>query len=204
MGKMIQFRRDTYKRGVDMCKVIKNIQGKSADEILRAYRKDDSIPIDLEALLLNLGISALPFDFSNIEHNNDVDEGDILGAVVANGDDAVILYRMDDSLNRQRFTIAHELAHCCLHSVDDNMPHVEFRWNVEEENEHEREANVFAGALLIPLHKLQEVYMNLPIPRSTILASKFAVSVNVMEARLNYLKISYYNKDGEAVVYANE
>lgn len=201
MGKIVQFGK--YKRGVKMCKVLKSIQGKTADEILRTYGENDSIPIDLEKLLLNIGISALPFDFSNIEDKSNINRGDMLGAVVADGDDAVIFYRMDDSLNRQRFTIAHELAHCCLHAVTDDNPHVEFRRS-EKEDEHEQEANIFAGSLLIPLNKLREIYMKLPVPRSTILASKFAVSTNVMEARLNHLKISYFDKDGNAVEYANE
>lgn len=76
--------------------------------------------------------------------------------------------------------------------------------NEQEKTEHEIEADIFAGKLLTPLEKLQEVYLNLAVPSSTTLARKFGVSVNVMEARLDYLKISYYNNKGQAIVYGDE
>ena len=204
MGKVIQFNRYIHKEGVNMCKVLKNIQGKTADEILREYGQDNSVPVNLNQLLLNIGISALPLDFTELETAIGSGQGDILGLVMAKGDKAAIFYKKDDTLNRQRFTIAHELAHCCLHSLADNEPHIELRWNEQEKDAHEKEADIFAGKLLIPLNKLREVYMGLTVPSSVTLASKFAVSINVMEARLNYLKISYFNKDGQAVVYGNE
>ena len=204
MGKVIQFNRYIRKEGVNMCKVLKDIQGKTADEILRTYGQDNSIPVNLNQLLLNIGISALPLDFTELETTIGSKQGDILGLVMSKGDKAAIFYKKDDTLNRQRFTIAHELAHCCLHSLVDNKPHIEFRMNEQEKDSREKEADIFAGKLLIPLNKLKEVYMGLAVPSSVTLASKFAVSINVMEARLNYLKISYFNKDGQAVLYGTE
>ena len=75
--------------------------------------------------------------------------------------------------------------------------------NDSQKDQHEKEADIFAGQLLVPLKRLQEVYLKLAVPSSITLASKFAVSVNVMEARLDYLKISYFNKDGQAIAYEN-
>ena len=43
--------------------------------------------------------------------------------------------------------------------------------------------------------------MALSLPAATRLAEKFAVSIKVMEARLNYLKISHYDSKGNAVIY---
>lgn len=185
-----------------MCKVLKNIQGKTAEEILRKYGQDSSVPINLNQLLINIGISALPLDFTELEKEIGSKKGDILGLVMTKGEKAAIFYKKDDTLNRQRFTIAHELAHCCIDKKE--YPHVEFRLNEQEKDESENRADTFAGELLIPLNRLREVYMNLAVPTSIILANKFAVPVNVMEARLNYLKVSYYDKDGKAVVYRNE
>lgn len=192
------------KRGVNMCKVLKNIQGKTADEILRKYGNDNSIPVDLNKLLTNIGISALPLDFTELEDLMEVEKGRVLGLVMSKGEKAAIFYRKDDSLNRQRFTIAHELAHCCLSNVQYEKPHVDLRLNDTEKDNDEIAADIFAGKLLIPLTKLKDVYLKLAVPSSITLASKFAVSVNVMEARLNYLKISYFDKDGKAVVYGND
>jgi Zn-dependent peptidase ImmA (M78 family) len=203
MGKIVKFSRHTYREGVNMCKVLKDIQGKTADMILKEYGQDDSIPVNLNQLLLNIGISALPLDFTDLEKEIDCPQGDILGLVLSKGEKAAIFYKKDDTLNRQRFTIAHELAHCCLHTVEYDKPHVEFRMNDSQKDQHEKEADIFAGQLLVPLKRLQEVYLKLAVPSSITLASKFAVSVNVMEARLDYLKISYFNKDGQAIAYEN-
>ena len=48
------------------------------------------------------------------------------------------------------------------------------------------------------------MYTDLTVPTSSALASSFVVSISVMEARLDYLKISYYNQDGQAVIYGND
>lgn len=204
MGKVITYNRCTHKRGVNMCKILKSIHGKTAEEILNEYGQDDSIPVNLNNLLLNIGLSALPFDFTEYEKMIHVPKGDVLGLVLAKGDNAAIFFKKDDSLNRQRFTIAHELAHCCLGFTNGNEPHIEFRLDEQDKDNREKEADIFAGELLIPLKKLQTVYLNLPVQDSVTLASKFAVSVNVMEARLNYLKVSHFDKNGQAIVYENE
>ena len=52
--------------------------------------------------------------------------------------------------------------------------------------------------------RLREIYINLAIPILITLANKFAVSTSMMEERLDYLKISYINKDGQTIVYENE
>lgn len=186
-----------------MCKVIKKIRNKSADEILNLYDQSNSVPVDLPKLLMRIGISALPYDFTELEQDAGREKGDILGFLLTKKDRAAIFFRADDSINRQRFTIAHELAHCCLHIDDYDRPHIEFRLTDEEKDQKEKDADIFAGKLLIPLNRLRKVYMDLPVPTSSALASRFAVSVSVMEARLNYLKISYYNQDGQAIVYGN-
>ncbi len=187
-----------------MCRVLKSIQGKTADMILKEYGQDGSIPVNLNQLLLNIGISALPMDFTDLEKEVNCQQGDILGLVLSKEEKAAIYYKKDDTLNRQRFTIAHELAHCCLHIVEYDKPHVEFRINDLQKDQHEKEADIFAGQLLIPLSKLHEVYLSLAVPSSITLASKFAVSINVMEARLDHLQISYFNKNGQAITYGNE
>lgn len=105
---------------------------------------------------------------------------------------------------KQTFTIAHELAHCCLHIKDYDRPHIEFRLADEEKDRKEKDADIFAGELLIPLKRLRKVYTDLTVPTSSALASSFVVSISVMEARLDYLKISYYNQDGQAVIYGND
>ena len=184
-----------------MCTVLKKIRNKSAIELLKEYGLDKTVPIDIEQLLRAIGISAIGKDFSELEKRLGKPKGSILGMLLSSGNNAAIFYRKDDSYNRRRFTIAHELAHALNHS--DNEPHIEYRMAEKEmeENPVERDANIVAGEILIPLPLLKREYLKLDIPSSTVLANIFKVSQNVMEARLKYLKIFYVNSEGEFITY---
>lgn len=198
---IIEFVKIKENRVILMCKILKRIHGKTAEELLNEYHTYDTVPIDLEELAKRIGISVLPMDFSTLEKK--LNRKDILGLVLTSGDNAAIFYRKTDSINRIRFTIAHELAHCCYLDPATKEPHIEYRIDENDKDEFEKQMDIFAGELLIPLNKLKEIYMSLSLPSSKALAEKFGVSIKVMEARLNYLKISYYNNEGEAIFYGN-
>lgn len=90
-----------------------------------------------------------------------------------------------DPLNRQTFTIAHELGHWILHrdyflAHPDRYPVLARFQRVDRSNPFEQEANKFAANLLVPRRLLAPV-KNAPI---TALASIFAVSREMMEIRL--------------------
>ncbi len=79
--------------------------------------------------------------------------GDISGQIIKNhaDDGFVISVNANHSINRQRFTTAHELGHFFLHRmyigdglVDDPL----YRSTLS--NQQETEANVFAGEILMP------------------------------------------------------
>lgn len=190
------------KAGKNMCTVLEKIRNRTPNEILEQYDLDKVAPIDIGYLLQQLKISAIGKDFSELEKAKKVEPGSILGALLSSGNNAAIFFRESDSYNRQRFTIAHELAHAMLHT--DAFPHIEYRMNRQEieNNPLEKKANILAGQLLIPFDLLKKEYMQLFVPSSRSLAKIFEVSTNVMEARLDYLKISYYNSQGMAIVYA--
>lgn len=201
MNNIIYFRKFTKEKGgVIMCPPIDRVYGKTPMELLKEYGDANHVPIDLTNLLKNIGISALPMDFTDLERS--LNKGHILGLVLKDSKNAVIYYSSNDSINRQRFTIAHELGHICSHLIPNSNDYPYIDWRIEEESETNREkaANIFAGELLIPLPKLKEVYMSMTFPFSADLAKQFGISINVMEKRLNYLKISYYDREGQAVV----
>ncbi len=205
MNKIIKFKSySTEKGGIHMCVPINKIYGKSALQVLEEFGGTNDIPIDLSALLGRIGISALPMDFSDLEQK--LNKGHILGLVLTTKENAVIYYSIKDTLNRQRFTIAHELGHICHHLKPDTNDYPYIDWRIEEEatNDQEQIANIFAGELLIPLHRLKEIYLSMKFPSSKDLANIFGTSINVMEERLNYLQVSYYNKYGRAVVNTYE
>lgn len=178
-----------------MCKPISEIRNKSAQELLELCGQTDRVPVDLRALLSKLNISCIARDFSEIEaieKNKGKDVSPILGALVTNGNNAVIFIRDKDQENghRYRFTIAHELAHACLGHFSIGKASVHLRRENDSEDGQEFDANVFAGQLLIPKKSLDKKLAEILFPSVAVLADIFAVSQNVMKARLEHLEIS--------------
>lgn len=98
---------------------------------------------------------------------------------------AKLFVNAEDLIQRQTFTIAHELGHWILHrDYFNNHPE---RYSIlprfqktERSNPFEQEANMFAANLLVPRRLLSPV-KNAPVAE---LASIFAVSREMMEIRL--------------------
>lgn len=185
-----------------MCVTLKAIKGKTPQELLNEYNIDINPPVDIAELLNKIGISTIAQDFSEIEEMMHKEKGSILGAAFSNGDDLAIFYKKSDTIHRKKFTIAHELAHCCMHCPKDESSHIEFR--VEpflhemsiDELRKEKEANIFAGKILIPVESLQTQYDKMLVPSLSNLAKIFDVSTSVMAARLDYLDLPYF-KDSQ-------
>lgn len=181
-----------------MCKRIRDIYNKTPEQLLKEAKQTNAVPVDLEAVLQTCGISALPYDFSEYEKETG---RSVLGALATSGDEAAIFFNEKNptmTQKRKRFTIAHELAHACL---SGHQFHVEFRIDEKiddgdfyDDPDSEKEANIFAGALLIPQKTLQKKLDELLIPTLTVLANQFNVSRGVMWARLKHLGL------GECVI----
>lgn len=176
------------KDGDGMNEILKELKGKNAEDLL-AKIDTTKPPVDIKKLVETLGISVRKKDFGDIEKLAKAREGTILGAAISKGNNLTVFYSDKATYNRMRFTVAHEIAHCCLHSDDLEVKHVELR--TDADNEHEQEANRFAGELLIPKKLLDKEYEKFIIPSLKTLAEIFDVSVNVMAARLDYLGYSY-------------
>lgn len=201
MGDIIQFThsrkiKGKREKGDSMCKILKRLQGKTAEEILDIYAKDRVLPVDIVALAQNIGINIYSVDFTEVEDEMEIEKGFILGATLSNDEEVNILYRESDTENRKRFTIAHEIAHCCLHTENLIDHHIELRSDMSKDDKREREANIFAGKLLIPEENLRTIHDKLLLPSLSALVKIFKVSSNVMAARLDYLNMPYYKDIG--------
>lgn len=194
------FKKQRKTKVIDMCRPLTRLRDKTPDDILKECGLQNTLPVNLSVILRNYEISCVPMDFGNVQ---DCDE--ILGALVTKGDRAAIFYsdKYKKDSHRCRFTIAHEIAHCCLNRGGSEYPysHIEYRKDQESKNsrvyEAEREANVFAGELLIPEKPLMKMIKKLLFPSIKVLMDTFDVSYNVMYERLKYLgvdeKIYGYN-----------
>jgi Zn-dependent peptidase ImmA (M78 family) len=155
-------------------------------------------PVEVEKIAKSKGAEIVPYEMGN----------EMSGILVIKGNRAIIGINPSQSKVRQRFTIAHELGHYLLHSnnnkeqkeqlfVDKDFI-VKFRSKKtysEQEMLHERQANAFAAALLMPkqfifveLNKAQnqELSENELIEE---LARTFEVSVPAMTYRLSDLNV---------------
>lgn len=200
MDNIIEFKKMTRKTGEKakeksgvMSKTLRDLSGKTSEDILELYGDANGLPIDIEKIVHSMGIRIVDVDFAELEDELGISKGYILGATIADGESAVIFYRENSSENRKRFTIAHEIAHCCLHTDSLMEQHVEFRDNNRSNiSERERMANIFAGELLIPKKQLDEAYSQMLFPKLSTLVQIFKVSTSVMAARLDYLNLNYY------------
>lgn len=124
---------------------------------------------------------------------------DISGALRNENGTWKIYVNRQDSPQRKRFTIAHELGHYFLHA-DEGKEFVDgyvfTRSNADRYGERELEANEFAGNLVMPEAKVREMASG-EITREIIssLAKTFEVSPFAMETRLKNLGLINSNHD---------
>lgn len=178
--------------GDTMCKILEKLRDKTPENLLKEYQISLVPPIDISLLMQRIGIKEIPFDFTELEKLMNLETGDIIGTVFAKNDELGIFYKASDSLNRQRFTIAHEIAHCCLDTDALKTKHIELRSSQTENMLKEYNANVFAGKLLIPKISLDKIHSKfLLAPPLSVISKIFEVSTTVMAARLDYLELKY-------------
>ena len=186
-----------------MCKKLDELSKLKIMDLYDLFEDEyTSPPINIHRILDKLQIGYFALDFSTLDCTiNGVvlpEQAEmVMGAVAAhrdgqNKDTVEITVNSKDNYHRQRFTLAHELAHCMLHSDSLINGSLELRTAITTTEPREREANILAGEILIPEKLLKSVLKNIHIPLLPILAKEFDVSENVMEARLRHLGIGYY------------
>lgn len=143
---------------------------------------EDSGGINVEAIAEKLGVRVIDAPGTNPK---------LSGAFLLNDGEPTLLYNREHSRGRQRFTIAHELAHFLFHSHGERK--VFFRDDESTKGIHIREiqANAFAAALLMP-EKFMRESVPQPIPMhdsETVdkLARTYNVSSHAMSIRLSDL-----------------
>lgn len=150
-------------------------------------------------ILINNDMFKVPVDVVKIAKLNDIAvyEGDleksVSGAIRYNKEkeNFEILVNKNDTRERKRFTIAHEIGHFFLHKeilMNDEI-HIDIMYRMpnedEEQKRRERDVDYFAGALLMNKTLLTKMYNE--SNTITELAKIFDVSVSAMTVRLDIL-----------------
>jgi Zn-dependent peptidase ImmA (M78 family) len=149
-------------------------------------------PIDVKAVAKRLRLKILEMDLGE----------DVSGLLISKGDSTIIAVQKGDSLNRRRFTIAHEIGHFRLRHQFERGEHVHVdrghlitprnsRSSLGEDPK-EIEANQFAASLLMPsklvLRKIKELKVKSVRDDDVAnLADLFRVSEQAMTIRLSTL-----------------
>lgn len=128
--------------------ISENIELRAEQVLAKLNIKTQPIPIEEIASRLQIRISRAPSkDFS--------------GLLIRKDGHALIGVNNSEAPVRQRFTIAHELGHFFLHPQKDTF--VDYRDNKKDvmRTVKERQANMFAAALLMPRKNLTKDFKNL-------------------------------------------
>lgn len=199
--------------GCNMSKKLQNISGMSAEEVLERFGNKRELVADIFSIAQNMKIDVKMNDFTELEDGCGISKGTVLGCIIDDEENETLTILLQDKLpdtqyfhnmlddeklailrRRQRFTVAHEIAHACLHLEAEEVK-LKIDYNVDFSilkgmDKSEYEANVFAGELLIPKNSLIEVCQRLIEPTVDVLANIFDVSHSVMRERINYLKLT--------------
>lgn len=181
----------------NMCRKIKELNGKSAEEILKLSNQNTP-PINLDEILSILDVKKYSASFEDLEK---LENCPISGLVLLHKDDIGIFYKANDSIEKKRFTIAHELGHCCMHGEKLKNGYIEYLYgNRQNNSEDEEAASFFAKRLLIPENLLKDIHAKLRKPSLKGLADIFEVPIDVMKERLVELKMTYYLESEDKLV----
>ena len=157
-------------RGLFLYQTIK----KQHYDIIDPIRK--SIPVNVKQMVGKLQIAL----------KEEILPTDVSGAIHKDGDGNITIYfDITESEVRQRFTIAHELAHFLLGHVDKNAyisDNLLLRSN-KLSNTEERDANYLAAELLMPMQKIDHLLKTNSLSISE-LAHKMSVSDQALSVRL--------------------
>lgn len=146
-------------------------------------------------ILMENDMLKLPVNLTTIADNYNIDvystslPAGISGAIKYNDNNKrfEILIENTENENRQRFTLAHELAHYFLekHILEQSL---EINFDVlyrRDKNREEKDVEYLAGAILMEREILERLFkIN---PSISVLAKTFKVSESAMTVRLNVL-----------------
>lgn len=154
----------------------------------------ECVPLDLKHLCDVLNIKIVYQALAKTSDKNEV-SGILRKSINKNKEPEWTIYvNKNHHVNRQRFTIAHELAHYFLHRNDGNafIDDIFFRSRCtgNEALKKEWQANEFAAAILMPRHKIEE-FLSAGIKNIEELAAKFQVSTLAMRFQLERIQLIY-------------
>jgi Zn-dependent peptidase ImmA (M78 family) len=153
----------------------------NAVEIKRGIVSSNTIPVDIISLALAQGLKISYFNPAQSKSNTLEDVAGLLDK-----SNKVVYINSTDSLERQRFTIAHELGHY-IYNHDEDKYGLNYRDGNRNRNSAEKQADDFAAEVLMPspiVHRKLKEYSDAH-PTISEIASLFGVSKDAMRVKLD-------------------
>lgn len=170
------------KDDVKMCKKLKELHLKEPCDFLD---QNSSMPVDIFQILQDMNIRCFCVNFNKLQKSFSLKSEKISGLTYANGNDLFVFYSDKSDLPTARFTLAHELAHCCLHIEADSSFHIEMQTIPDIvhigripkfiSTKKEEEADRFARELLIPTNAFIYTLKNMNVLSIEELSHLFVV-----------------------------
>jgi Zn-dependent peptidase ImmA (M78 family) len=146
------------------------------------HKFNNRAPIDLDGIAKEMGVEI-------VRERMGADSGKIVKTMDGDTPRYTIHVNLDHDVRRQRFTIAHELAHLMLHreAIGDGLTDdALYRSRLDSyDPELEREANRFAADILMPVSLFVLEWKKLR--DADRLASRFEASRQAVDIRLRWL-----------------
>nr|WP_282560224.1 ImmA/IrrE family metallo-endopeptidase [Motilimonas cestriensis] len=149
------------------------------------------LPVKVDSIGRRLSIQVRKLDPLNAEHTG------LSGMVEIQDDLKLAYFNASESINRQRFALAHGIGHLVLGHVISAAPRLVDgedgrHYSASNSSQMEQEANNFAMQLLMPKDAIDYVINQEKVNNINYLAVKFGVSEVAMHARLKNLGWMYY------------
>ncbi len=186
------FFKSKKRKGSTMCKKLGEIHKKRPEEFLADI---GSLPVDIGQILNKWEIEIAAVSFDELQKDLPIGKNKITGLAYAQNDDLLILYSKESDMKESRFTLAHELGHCCLHMDVNSSCHIELQTANDVHNisqnkfetfysKKEEEADKFARDLLIPTNILKLLLSKNKKLSVELLSDFFAVPITQMQKKL--------------------
>jgi Zn-dependent peptidase ImmA (M78 family) len=160
----------------------------AAKNVLNAFW-DGNLPVKIENIASDLGVKIDCLKSSNPEHIG------LSGLAEITDKERIIYFNRNESINRQRFTLAHEIGHHVLNHVTSENPKRRDDVGTFSSNTNqleEQEANNFSAQLLMPEDGVKFLLFRKGITNIPQLASQFQVSEAAMYYRLKNMGLLSY------------
>lgn len=185
-----------------MSKEIAILNNKTPDYFLQ---ENTTLPVDIIRILQKMNIDVIKESFDMLQERLPFKNTTIDAITYVEQSGLKILYDQHLDVKNKRFTLAHELAHCCLHMNANNYCHIELQTHsdifgkekgklVSSTVNQEKIADKFARELLIPSSSLFYLLNKSETLSIEELSDIYGVPFDQMQKRIEEVYIEFFRR----------